>query len=130
MQTKIRKREKLFLFYQENVRCKQHFYFGCFSLTTKKFTSHDCDNIAGGCIKGCIQVQSSLYAYEHIGAWSLISGFPNTIEQIELSKPIFSRRAEFSMANFEDKLIFITGGAAYGEAGASSEVFCYDISTD
>ena len=47
---------------------------------------------------------------------------------IDLSKPIFSGRTEFSLANFCDNLIFFTGGVVFGEeSGASSEVFCYDI---
>ena len=102
----------LFGFYSPEQRKE---YFGCFDMAKNKLVKK---HIFEGDILGCIQVHSSLYAYKEdgrqdFGTWSALSNFQSeTIVENQLSRPKFTHRLRFGIANFSDQLIFITGGTA------------------
>ena len=64
-------------------------------------------------------------------SWNFFADFhKKTVTQFSLMKPNFTKRCAPSLVNFDDELIFITGGYIIDEEQSSARAFCYKISTD
>ena len=124
VQTRIRKLELPFLFsaYEFNAGSN---YFGCFDMNDNQFRRA---NLQNKLMIGCIQVRLSLFVYDFYGKWTQLTGLHNkeTATEKALAAPIFTQTRFCGLANFDDELIFVTGGMR-DSRNSESEVFFYDI---
>ena len=79
----------------------------------------------------CTQVGLGLYVYEirEEGQWSLLKDLiKGRVSKAQKSKPIFSKRYNISLANFNNQFIFALGGFLVYKTYA--DVYRYDIGSD
>ena len=81
-------------------------------------------------MNGCIQIRLSLFVYDFYGKWTYFTDLhKETATEKELAAPIFTIKRNFCLANFDNELIFITGGLD-DSCNSESDVFFYDIRSD
>ena len=130
MQTRIIKQELPFLCYFESTYTRKH--IGYYDMVKKKLTKTHLLDVSLRC---CIQVCFSLLAYDLNNYWSSFTDLhKNCFTEKKLAAPIFSARDKCSMASYQDRLIFVTGGTTRdarmpmrGFIRSFKGVFCYDI---
>ena len=84
-------------------------YFGYFDMVENQLVRKHCLNRE---INSCIQIRLSLFVYDNEGKWIEFTDLKReTIAEKALAAPIFPFVEDCSLANFDDELIFLIGGA-------------------
>ena len=129
VQTRLRLPGQPFLFCFNNGSDRGKF-FGYYDMAKNRLVNK---HIFKERVLGCIQVRTSLFVcidrlppFEIL--WRSFTDLDQeTAREKTLKNPFFTRRRQFSLANFSDQLIFLIGGCVSDSGAISNEVFYYKI---